>query len=119
MVAQVLGTDELYVYLSKYGIELDPQLEALVARHSRKPWTKFVTADNQHLVSAEALDLLDKLLRYDHQVCDTGQGRRGWEALLSCSKSDTAVRLWLPDQADTLVTSRENRHVGFWQAFLL
>ena len=35
---QVLGTDELDAYLRKYGIELDPQLEALVGRHSRKPW---------------------------------------------------------------------------------
>ncbi|KAK9811016.1 hypothetical protein WJX73_006703 [Symbiochloris irregularis] len=66
-IARVLGTDELYAYLAKYGIELDPQLEALVGRHSRKAWTKFVTADNQHLVSPEALDLLDQLLRYDHQ----------------------------------------------------
>ena len=37
------------------------------ARHSRKRWERFVHADNQHLVSAEALDFLDKLLRYDHQ----------------------------------------------------
>ena len=65
---QVLGTDELYAYLSKYGIELDPQLEALVGRHSRKPWTKFVSPENQHLVTPESLDFLDKLLRYDHQV---------------------------------------------------
>ena len=64
----MLGTDELDKYLAKYGIELDPQLEALVGRHTRKPWTKFVTPDNQHLVTPEALDLLDKLLRYDHQV---------------------------------------------------
>ena len=28
----------------------------------------FVNADNQHLVSSEAIDFLDKLLRYDHQV---------------------------------------------------
>lgn len=66
---QVLGTDELYSYLNKYGIELDPHLEALVGRHSRKQWTKFVNNENQHLVSPEALDFLDKLLRYDHQVC--------------------------------------------------
>ncbi len=66
--AQVLGTDELDGYLQKYGIELDSQLEELVGRHSRKPWTKFVNGDNQHLVSSEALDFLDKLLRYDHQV---------------------------------------------------
>jgi casein kinase II subunit alpha len=42
-------------------------LEALVGRHSRKPWSKFVNADNQHLVTPEAIDFLDKLLRYDHQ----------------------------------------------------
>jgi len=66
--AQVLGTDELDAYLRKYGIELDPQLEALVGRHSRKPWAKFVTPENQHLVTPEALDFLDKLLRYDHQA---------------------------------------------------
>lgn len=46
------------------------QLEAMVGTHQRKPWTKFVNADNQHLVSPEAFDFLDKLLRYDHQVCE-------------------------------------------------
>jgi hypothetical protein len=44
------------------------QLESLIGHHSRKPWTKFVTNDNAHLVSPEALDFLDNLLRYDHQV---------------------------------------------------
>ncbi|KAF2298140.1 hypothetical protein GH714_015447 [Hevea brasiliensis] len=62
----VLGTDELNAYLNKYHLELDPQLDALVGRHSRKPWSKFINADNQHLVSPEAIDFLDKLLRYDH-----------------------------------------------------
>lgn len=36
-------------------------------RQSRKRWEQFVQTENQHLVSPEALDLLDKLLRYDHQ----------------------------------------------------
>ncbi|XP_042458742.1 casein kinase II subunit alpha-2-like isoform X2 [Zingiber officinale] len=66
-IAKVLGTDELNAYLNKYQLELDPQLEALVGRHNRKPWTKFINADNEHLVSPEAIDFLDKLLRYDHQ----------------------------------------------------
>ncbi|XP_057960422.1 casein kinase II subunit alpha-2-like isoform X1 [Malania oleifera] len=65
-IAKVLGTDELTAYLNKYGLELDPQLDALVGRHSRKPWSKFIHADNHHLVSQEAIDFLDKLLRYDH-----------------------------------------------------
>jgi casein kinase II subunit alpha len=65
-IAKVLGTDELNAYLTKYGITLDPQLEAKVGRHSRKPWSKFVTPDNASLASAEALDFLSGLLRYDH-----------------------------------------------------
>jgi hypothetical protein len=44
------------------------QLEALIGHHTRKPWTKFVTPENAHLASPEALDFLDGLLRYDHQV---------------------------------------------------
>lgn len=35
-------------------------------RHSRKRWERFVHGENQHLVSPEAIDFLDKLLRYDH-----------------------------------------------------
>lgn len=29
-------------------------------------WRKFVNAENQHLTSPEAFDLLDRLLTYDH-----------------------------------------------------
>ena len=45
----------------QYGIELDPQLESLIGTHSKKPLNKFVNADNQHLVSPEAIDLLVRL----------------------------------------------------------
>ncbi len=38
----------------------------MLFRHSRKRWERFVHSENQHLVSQEALDFLDKLLRYDH-----------------------------------------------------
>lgn len=70
----------LWSYLAKYKLELEPQLEALVGSHSRKPWTKFVNADNQHLVSPEALDFLDKLLRWVVFLwwwCVWGGGGRG------------------------------------------
>ncbi|CAK7347453.1 unnamed protein product [Dovyalis caffra] len=36
----VLGTDELNAYLNKYHLELDPQLEALLGRYSRQPWSQ-------------------------------------------------------------------------------
>jgi len=66
-IVKVLGTDELFDYLDKYNLELDPHFDGILGRHTRKPWTKFITPENQHLVTPEAIDLLDKLLRYDHQ----------------------------------------------------
>ncbi|KAM6125771.1 LOW QUALITY PROTEIN: casein kinase II subunit alpha-like [Pterocles gutturalis] len=66
-IAKVLGTEDLYDYIDKYNIELDPRFNDILGRHSRKRWERFVHSENQHLVSTEALDFLDKLLRYDHQ----------------------------------------------------
>lgn len=67
-IAKVLGTAELFNYLDKYDIELDQQYEDILGRFPRKPWTSFVNTENQRFISNEALDFLDKLLRYDHQV---------------------------------------------------
>ncbi|GCB71385.1 hypothetical protein scyTo_0005924 [Scyliorhinus torazame] len=67
-IAKVLGTEDLYDYIDKYNIELDPRFNDILGRHSRKRWERFVHSENQHLVSSEALDFLDKLLRYDHQT---------------------------------------------------
>jgi serine/threonine protein kinase len=36
-------------------------------RYPRKDWYRFITTDNKRCVSNEAIDLLDKLLRFDHQ----------------------------------------------------
>lgn len=68
-IAKVLGTEELFEYLDKYEIELDPQYDEILSRFPRKNWHSFVNADNQRFVSNEAIDFLDKLLRYDHAVC--------------------------------------------------
>ncbi|KAK7459865.1 casein kinase II subunit alpha [Colletotrichum acutatum] len=66
-IAKVLGTDDLFDYLDKYEIELDAQYDDILGRFQKKPWHSFVTAENQRFVSNEAIDFLDKLLRYDHQ----------------------------------------------------
>lgn len=36
VVYQVLGTDELFAYLDKYDLELDPQFDGILGRHSKK-----------------------------------------------------------------------------------
>ncbi|KAI8997965.1 Pkinase-domain-containing protein [Gaertneriomyces semiglobifer] len=66
-IAKVLGTDELFAYLDKYNIELEQRFDTLLGRYARKPWRTFVNANNERYISDEALDFLDKLLRYDHQ----------------------------------------------------
>lgn len=66
-ITKVLGTDELYAYLEKYDIELDSNYDDILGRYPRKPWSRFITSENQRYISNEAIDFLDKLLRYDHQ----------------------------------------------------
>ncbi|ORX62577.1 Pkinase-domain-containing protein [Hesseltinella vesiculosa] len=72
-IARVLGTDELFAYLDKYDIKLDSQYHEILGRYPRKPWAKFIKDDNRHYVSDEAIDFLDKLLRYDHQERPTAK----------------------------------------------
>ena len=67
-IAKVLGTTKLFEYLDKYDIELDSQYDDILSEHPRREWSAFITPDNKRFVSAEAIDFLDHLLRYDHQV---------------------------------------------------
>eukprot|EP00475_Leptophrys_vorax_P033355 TRINITY_DN5227_c0_g1_i4.p1 TRINITY_DN5227_c0_g1~~TRINITY_DN5227_c0_g1_i4.p1 ORF type:complete len:327 (-),score=25.88 TRINITY_DN5227_c0_g1_i4:282-1262(-) len=66
-IAQVLGTDGLFSYVKRYGVRMDPHLHLMMGRHPRKAWTRFINCDNRHLATPEAVDLIDRLLRYDHQ----------------------------------------------------
>lgn len=66
-ITKVLGTDEFWAYLEKYEIELDGHFDDLLGRYPKKPWSRFITSENQRYISNEAIDFLDKLLRYDHQ----------------------------------------------------
>jgi len=98
-IARVLGTDDLDAYIAKYGIELDPHLDTLVGRHSRKPWAKWIHAENEHLVSPEAVDLLDRMLRYDHAervTCQEAMAhpyfdpvRNGWPGDAAAAAAET------------------------------
>lgn len=67
-IAKILGTDDLFDYIDKYEIELDSQYDDILGRFAKRSWHSFVNVDNQRFVSDEAIDFLDKLLVYDHQV---------------------------------------------------
>ena len=61
-----MGTDELFDYINKYGITLDPKFDGVLKYHYKRSWIKFINETNQHLISDEVLDLLDRMMIYDH-----------------------------------------------------
>lgn len=67
VIARVLGSKDLNAYLEKYSLELDPQFDSIMGNFNRIPWTQFVNDANRHLATPHAIDLLDKMLVYDHQ----------------------------------------------------
>lgn len=72
-IAKVLGTKDLSEYLAKYGLKLPDVYKNLMGEFPRRPWSSFVSKENVHLVSDEVVDLIDKLLTYDHQERPTAK----------------------------------------------
>ncbi|KAH9593236.1 Protein kinase domain [Trypanosoma melophagium] len=68
-IVDVLGSEALARYVAKYNVHLPRSLleRGVLARRPRQPWTSFVTAATASWCDAAALDLLDRLLRMDHQ----------------------------------------------------
>ena len=65
-IAKVLGTEDLFKYIEKYGLNLGAHYSGILGNYPRKPWNKFITSENQSLCPEDALDLLNKMLIYDH-----------------------------------------------------
>ncbi|KAF8001403.1 casein kinase II subunit alpha [Metschnikowia aff. pulcherrima] len=72
-IAKVLGTKDLMAYVNKYRIKLSDEYDSILGKYPRKPWSSFVNKDNKHLVLEEVVDLIDKLLTYDHQLRPTAK----------------------------------------------
>ncbi|KAJ5074056.1 casein kinase ii subunit alpha-3 [Anaeramoeba ignava] len=67
-IARVLGTQELFEYLNKYHLDIPQNQTKILGHHEKKKWTRFVNSTNEHLAVPDALDLVDKMLVYDHQL---------------------------------------------------
>eukprot|EP00808_Paulinella_micropora_P026782 g6798.t1 len=66
-IAKVLGTSSLRSYLNKYKLSLDRYFDDVMGEYPRVKWESFRMKHNRHLATDDALDLLDKLLVFDHQ----------------------------------------------------
>jgi casein kinase II subunit alpha len=58
----------LLQYIQKYNIKIDSNVEQALGKHNRKPWPKFINDENKHLATPDAIDLLSKMLLYDHNL---------------------------------------------------
>lgn len=69
-IARVLGTKGLLNYVEKYELETaGPQDVDTIEYFEKRPWQSFFNEDNRrHADDEQAVDLLDKLLQWDHQV---------------------------------------------------
>ncbi|KAJ3050838.1 Casein kinase II subunit alpha [Rhizophlyctis rosea] len=69
-IAQVLGGPDLRSYISKYGMAiLDPEVQQVVdaVGYDRQPLDDLVGYNNGHLARRECVELVEGVLKYDHQ----------------------------------------------------
>lgn len=68
-IARVLGTRDLDAYVEKYRVS-NPEyarVRATMGDLPRVPWASMVDDSNSALATDAAINLLDRMLRYDHQ----------------------------------------------------
>ena len=67
-IARVLGTKGLLNYVEKYDIETTPNDVDAIPYFQKRDWRSFIDERNEKSSSNEAVDLVDKLLQWDHKV---------------------------------------------------
>lgn len=65
-IAAMMGTEDLFAYVKKYKFKIDPAYEGVLMYHTKKSWKQLVTDANKDLAHHLALDLLSKMMVYDH-----------------------------------------------------
>lgn len=66
-ITSVLGWPAFKEYLEKYGIELPPDMMALVDKSTKgRQWKTFVSKNCANLATDDAIDLISRCIRYDH-----------------------------------------------------
>ena len=56
----------MFIYLNKYNIPLETGLERTLGSHKAIKLSNLVNEHNKHLAANEAIDLLERMLNYDH-----------------------------------------------------
>lgn len=67
-ITKILGTQELIQFLDKYRLKLPKELRGKIPTYPKKLFTKLITDNNIKYVSNAGIDLLGKMLTYDHNT---------------------------------------------------
>ena len=65
LIISILGRQELENWLKLSGIETKLQLFERISQDSGQQWNEFVDSTNRPLCGEDALDLLEKMLRFN------------------------------------------------------
>lgn len=65
-IASVLGSEELREYAERFKDKMDLEILKYVGNYDKISLKSFINNQNQHLVDDQVIDLLDKMLVYDH-----------------------------------------------------
>ena len=65
-IAKILGTTKLKQYADKYKEFMDVSILEKIGQYPEIPFERFTNKDNKHLLNSQAIDLLKKMLVYDH-----------------------------------------------------
>lgn len=65
-ILKVFGSECFLQFCRDYHINIHPeQVDRRYLGHQRKDWSKFITDENREIATAEAVDLVKKLLVFD------------------------------------------------------
>jgi casein kinase II subunit alpha len=65
-IISVLGYSDFLKYITSYNIDTNKLDVYFLKKKKKKPFSEFINSENKHLCSPEAIDLLNKMLIYDH-----------------------------------------------------
>lgn len=65
-IISVLGYPDFLKYITTYNIDTNRLDVYYLKKKKKKPFTDFINPENKHLCPPEAIDLLEKMLIYDH-----------------------------------------------------
>ncbi|KAM3174393.1 hypothetical protein ACTXT7_010633 [Hymenolepis weldensis] len=66
-ITSILGSDRLFEYIDTYGIRMSSIKMTEFANYPVQPWDSLITAENSDVATVEALDLVEKLIVFDHK----------------------------------------------------